>query len=85
MLLANFRKVLESESLSRAELIGFLVALFIEEDGRMQDYRQAQTSRALLARLRPNDKNTRDLWDSATDRVNEIYRTTPAPPRFYLD
>ncbi len=85
MLLANLRKVLESEALSRDELVGFLVALFIEEDAKMQNVAVAAENRALLARLRPRDHDTRKLWEDAMLRLDEIYRTTPAPPRFYQD
>jgi hypothetical protein len=75
MLLANLRKVLESEALSREELVGFIVALFIEEDGRLSNVAIAAEARALLARLRPRDPMTRLIWDCATDRLKEIYNT----------
>jgi len=74
LLLANFRKVLESEALSRSEIIGFLVALFIEEDGHMQCVQTAKEARALLARLTPLDHKTRGIWLEALSRMDVIYK-----------
>ena len=85
MLLMNLRRVLESEALSRSELVGFVVALFIEEDGRMQNVREAANARLLLQRLRPHDKNSRAIFDDASDRMLEIYRHLPAPQRHFPD
>lgn len=73
MLLVNLRKVLESEALSRSELVGFLVALFIEEDGRLQDLAMAAEARKLLSDLRPLDHSTQIIWLEALNRMDCIY------------
>lgn len=74
MLLADFRRVLESEALSRVELVGFLTALFLEEDGVMCNPQAATEARDLIAALRPCDREAQAIWMSALDRMREIYK-----------
>ena len=75
MLLANLRRVLESEALDRRELVGFLVALFIEEDHSLRNSIVAGDARIMLAELRPEDPLTRAIWDAAADRIVQINNT----------
>lgn len=75
MLLSNLRKVLESEALSRSELVGFLVALFIEEDRGLRNALLAAHARETLRALRPEDPETREIWDAAADRIRQIENT----------
>lgn len=75
MQLKNLRRVLESQALSRTELIGFLVALFLDEDRKMPHVGAAAEARAQLARMRPHDRETQMIWTAAMDRIAEIEKT----------
>ena len=72
MMLEKLRLVLESEALSRSELVGFLVALFVDEDAGIIKTAEAAEARALLARLKPHDRQTQLLWMSAVHLYSEI-------------
>jgi len=72
MKLRSLRRVLEVQVLSRSELVGFLVALFIEEDNALNNDVTAAETRATLARLRPRDRLTNLIWLDAVERLSEI-------------
>lgn len=75
MRLKNLRRVLESEALSRTELVGFLVALFLDEDTDFRNVAAAAEARAQLANMRPHDRETQMIWTAAMDRIAEIEKT----------